>query len=404
MLHRSVRWLLALALACTALAGAASAQAANPLDRFYDPPSPLPAGQPGELLRSERTLVSAFPGGVAPVRAWRIMYRSTDAHGKAIATTGTLMVPPGPWLGGGRRPLLAYTLGAHGLGPQCTPSYQFRTGTQYEFSAIATYLATGWAVVVPDNEHTARDKGSYEVAFNTASAAHTTLDAARAAPKVGAAGLSASTPLAINGYSQGGHGAAAALERQPEYAPELPLKGGAAGGVPADIRAVAGAVDGGILFGVVPMAVASLTTAYPELTTDGFNAKGKQAVADAKTECMPQTTAKWALHRSPELTAGGKTIEQFFADNADFAKRVDEQRIGRRKPGVPVLTYNGDIDPWIPHAVTKRLASDWCAQGANVRFTTYPLAEHFLALIEGIPQVQTFLRDRVTDKPAPNGC
>jgi hypothetical protein len=71
----------------------------------------------------------------------------------------------------------------------------------------------------------------------------TVLATASAATAVPGAGLSASAPMAIEGYSQGGGAADWAAQEQPGYAPGLRLKGVAAGGTPANLQAVAAVQD-----------------------------------------------------------------------------------------------------------------------------------------------------------------
>lgn len=369
-------------------------------DPFYTPPSPLPPGSPGDLIRSETTTVSVLLGIPYPgTNAWRIMYRSTSATDQPIAVTGTLMVPQAAWSGGGRRPLVTYALGTHGMGPQCTPSVQFRQGAQPELGVITNYLARGWAVVVTDYQRLPN-----HTYVNSKASGQAVLDAARAAARVSGSGLTSANPVGISGYSQGGNAAAAAAERQPAYAPELDLRGAAAGGVPADLVAVARAVDRDVLFGTVPMAVASLRTAYPELTLDGLNATGRAAVEQVTRQCIAETTTQWAFRSTTELTVGGRTIDQFLAAYPAWAARIDEQRIGRLRPTAPALVYQALLDPWVPHAVTQQLAAEWCARGANVQFSTYPIAEHFGGLIEAIPQVLSWLSARFAGAPTTGNC
>lgn len=370
---------------------AQAAPTADPLDSFYDPPSPLPAGQPGDVIRAERTSFHVDPLHLLPTPAdvWRIMYLSTSGTGERVAVTGTLLVPKAPWPGAGRRPLLTYALGSHGLGPQCTPSYQFRHGTEYEAGLVASYVNEGWAVVVTDYEHVHTD--GFEIYLDTRSAAHSMLDAARAATQVSGGGVTTANPVAITGYSQGGHASSAAAELQPSYAPELPVRAVATGGVPADLREVAVNVDRTALFGGVPMTVASMHAVYPALSLSGFNATGQRALADARTLCMPAMVTRWGFHSATELTVGAKTIGQFLDANPDWANRIDEQRLGTRAPNVPALVYHGLEDPWVPYAVDRQLADDWRAKGADVTFTTYPVAEHIGAVIEAVPPVQTWL-------------
>ena len=60
---------------------------------FYQPPSPLPAGQPGDVIRSRDSRFTIDLAGkvpVAGVTAKQVLYRSTDALG---------LVPDDPRLG-----------------------------------------------------------------------------------------------------------------------------------------------------------------------------------------------------------------------------------------------------------------------------------------------------------------
>jgi hypothetical protein len=76
-------------------AGAASGALPAPAgDAFYDPPSPLPAGQPGDIIWS-RTATSP----VADTDAWQILYLSSTVTGAATAVSGTLIVPTAAYSG-----------------------------------------------------------------------------------------------------------------------------------------------------------------------------------------------------------------------------------------------------------------------------------------------------------------
>jgi len=63
---------------------------------FYTPPDPLPAGQPGDLIRSEPSRLVLEPSGqlgAYEATGTRIMYRSNDTHGRPDAVTGTHFEP-----------------------------------------------------------------------------------------------------------------------------------------------------------------------------------------------------------------------------------------------------------------------------------------------------------------------
>ena len=61
-------------------------------DAFYTPPDPLPAGQPGVVIRSEPSRLVLEPSGqlgAFEATGTRIMYLSTDTHGRPDVVTGT---------------------------------------------------------------------------------------------------------------------------------------------------------------------------------------------------------------------------------------------------------------------------------------------------------------------------
>src|ERR1700747_2624375 len=62
------------------------------LSKFYDTPDPLPAGNPGELIRSAK-----FEGYNLPleVSAVRLLYHSRSAINNDVAVSGVALVPDG---------------------------------------------------------------------------------------------------------------------------------------------------------------------------------------------------------------------------------------------------------------------------------------------------------------------
>jgi hypothetical protein len=94
---------------------------------FYQPPSPLPAGSPGAVIRTQPMPALAT---ALTETATTVMYHSRDARNADIAVTGTVFTPRLPWLGAGSRPWVDLAVGTQGLGPQCAASKQFATSTE----------------------------------------------------------------------------------------------------------------------------------------------------------------------------------------------------------------------------------------------------------------------------------
>ncbi len=271
-----------------ALVGALAACKPTPdKDTFYTAPVDL-SGPNGSLVRSRAsafTLDPAYATSVPGTQAWQILYRSTNATGAAVGVSGTVIVPTTPWVGLGARPLVSYAVGTRGVGDACAPSYTLNNGADYEGLFISAALARGWAVVVSDDEGLGTP-GTHTYVVGQ-SEGRAVLDAARAAERLDGAGLSASTPVGLMGYSQGGGAAAWAAQLAPTYAPELNLKGVAAGGVPADLSEVADALDGTAFVSLALLAAVGYDAAYPELHLDQYlNDRGRDLMARANSLCL----------------------------------------------------------------------------------------------------------------------
>ena len=125
-----------------------AAQATNPTgNAFYTPPSPLPSGKPGEIIRYR-----SVPSPALASKAWQVLYLSTTAQGQPTAVSGEVIVPTAPYTGTGtgQRPVVAYAPGTQGWAPQCAPSREMAAGDFDEQFAVDNLLAKGRAVAVTD--------------------------------------------------------------------------------------------------------------------------------------------------------------------------------------------------------------------------------------------------------------
>ncbi|MBF8190874.1 lipase, partial [Nonomuraea sp. K274] len=250
------------------------------------PAAPARAATPGAVVSAQPTTVYLLPGRLleVPVNAWHLLYNSTTATGAPNAVSGTLLVPKSGYPLGAR-PIVGYAVGTHGLGDQCAPSVSMSQGREAELALVSLFLLKGFAVVVTDYEGLGTPGPHTYMAG--ISQGHAVLDSIRAAVQVPGAGLSGRAPVAVMGYSQGGASAGWAAQLQPSYAPELRLKGVAAGGVPADLRAVANHLDGGENFGLAAAAGAGLDAAYSELDLEAdLTERGRALLADAADDCV----------------------------------------------------------------------------------------------------------------------
>lgn len=377
------------------------APAASPAalaDSFFIPPSPLPAGEPGDLIRSRPVEFHPLPLVPSSAKAWQVLYLSTSAIGERIAVSGTVLVPLARHVG--PRPIVAYAIGTHGMGDQCAPSRGLRTGTDYEGFAVAAALKRGWAVAVTDYEGLGTP-GNHTYLVGR-SAAHAVLDSVRAAQRLAPANLPAAGPVAVQGYSQGGASAAWAAQLKDDYAPELDVRGVAAGGVPADMIGIAAGADGGPFTGMLLMAAVGFDTAYAELDLSRYlNAKGRAMVNSIRYECLlppgPAFLAA-AFHRLSEYT----TVNPL--NDPAWRTRLVENSLGGTTPEVPVLLTHAGADEVVPLGQAKALYDTYCAAGANVSWRTLNPAEHAIGLIIGIKLVQDWLEQVLQGRRAVSDC
>lgn len=420
---RRIATVLGACLAAAVTSGVAASAA--PAD-FYEVPASALGGAPGTVVDTQPyPPLLSIPNqqGPWPSGAQRIMYRTTDAHGAATAASGTYFDASLPWIGAGPRPLVVLGPGTQGQGDQCAPSRLFQDGihynapldfaVEYEVLQVHALLSRGIDVVVTDYQGLGT-AGMHSYVDRRAQG-HAMLDAARAVKALPGSRIGDDNPIGFWGYSQGGGAAASAAEMQPSYAPDLDVRGTYAGGPPADLRTVAAALDGGLATGLLGYAVNSIYAGYPETRADIDGAlapAGRQALDEIAAQCVPETIARYGLHRTTEWTKDGRSLAELIDALPSVSAVVDEQRIGRSTPGSPVLIVQGRNDDLIPHNQATRLAADWCAQGATVEFRTEeipPIAPgfvvgHGLPMVSGLPSALDWMTDRFDGVPARSGC
>lgn len=354
--------------------------------------------QPGEVVSAAPAVFTLDPLLRVPVpgvRATRVLYRSSTVTGEPNTVSGTVLVPAAPHPG--PRPVVGYAVGTHGLGDDCAPSHQMSQGTETEALQISGLLAKGWAVAVTDYEGLGTPgQHTYMVG---PSAGHAVLDVVRAAMRLPASGLSADAPVAVWGYSQGGAAAGWAAQLHPSYAPELRLAGVVAGGVPADVAAVARHLDGGAFFGFGVAAVIGLDTAFPELRLpDHLTATGRTLVAAHRDDCLIGLLPPFALRSFDQLTSTNLLARQ------DWQAAFAHSRLGATAPTVPMLMQHGLLDEVIPYSIGTTLRDQYCAKGVTVEFQTYPFADHILGALVTAPAATAWLGDRFAGTPATTTC
>ncbi len=393
---------------------------------FYTPPTQLPATN-GTLIRQEPLPLGlslpGLDGRPLPGTATRLMYKSTDADGRAVAVTGAYIEPSADWKGDGPRPLVAMASGTMGQGDQCAPSFALEhplTLTEqtasigYENLAIYRLLATGAAVVVTDYVGLgATDR--LHTYVNRLDQGHAVLDAVRAARALPATSLAPASRVALYGYSQGGGATASAAELQPTYAPDIQIAGTYSGAPPADLTAVMKGIDGSALAGALGWSINGFAQAYPDLRSvvdANINDAGRKALADMSTMCVGDAILGYGFANSTAWTTSGKSVADIIAAEPRAQAVLDRQRIGTLKPTGPVRLATGIQDDIVPHGQARQLAVDWCRKGGDITYEAVDLpnlgdrllTNHMAPLITDQSAAISWLTDRLEGEPTTSNC
>lgn len=398
----SITTLMASAVVVVSAPTAATAVVEEPpRPAFYEAPATLPATN-GAVIRTEPMSFLLDPADATSLvtNAKRVLYKTTNRAGRAIAVSGVVLVPKASWIGFGSRPVIGYAAGTQGMGDKCAPSRQYSEGLEYEAAGIQALLNRGYAVAVTDYEglgtagiHTYMDRVSQGRAV---------LDVVRAAQRISGTGLSSTSPVGIEGYSQGGGAAAAAVELASTYAPELRVKGAAVGAVPADLKSVAEHLDGGLYSAFAFFALRGLSASYDVDLLPYLNAEGVKTMQTVEQDCVFDLFGH-SFVKSETLSHNGKGMSDLIG-LPQFARMIEDQRIGTIKPTVPVLVSHSSLDDVIPFANGRNTAQSWCDKGANVRFSPNVLPTHIGGYLPFSTEAAMFFEGRFAGLPQWSNC
>lgn len=376
---------------------------------FYVPPATMPTRN-GDIIWARP---SHWPRDIFAnysVKAWQVLYRSTSATGAAIAVSGTIIVPQKAF--DGPRPIIGYAPGTKGIGDHCATSRGIVAGADYDVPFMMKALDRGWALAVSDYEGLGTP-GDHTYVVGRA-LGHSVLDAVRAATRLSDANLSITARIGLLGYSEGGAATLWAATLRPSYAPELNVRAAAAGGVPADLPAVANHNDGNLFSGIQLYAAAGYARAYGLPLEDVYdpsntfivknnvlNGAGHAALRTARNDCLAEISVTLAFTRRRNFTDGGVDL----VTQPGWAQRFAENKLGTTFTGLPPLhLFHGINDQAVPFTQAKALRTTYCQNGVNVDWRQYSFAEHGLGLTFGITSAIQFLQARFDNGPIVNNC
>ncbi|MEV0080278.1 lipase family protein [Nocardia neocaledoniensis] len=374
---------------------------------FYLPPADVVAAtEPGAIIAARQVTVADF--GVLPIAvdAWQVSYRSNNSRDEAIPAVATLIKPRGQAVS--PRKLLSVQLAEDSTAGYCAPSYalqhlsvapvagQIVVPAEFLFAQAA--LAQGWAVVVPDHQ------GPNSAYAAGPLAGRITLDGIRAATGFAPLEVGEGGPVGLYGYSGGSIATGHAAELHASYAPELNIVGAAEGGVGADLGAALSMANNQLTSGLVFAAVLGLTREYPDFAAyldQRLDPLGKGLSAIKSPLCVQYQSALLPfLNLTGMIGSDGNPL-----DDPPVAAMLDDTRMGKTVPDMPLFIWHSAWDEILPLAATNTLVDTYCRDpGTSLTYTRDHASEHIVAEVVGGPAALLWLRDRLDGIPAPQGC
>ena len=179
---------------------------------FYEVSAADLAGKPGTLIRYEPLHLFS----VYRAKAYRILYRTSDMHGRTIASSGMVVVSD---FGPAKKAIVAWAHPTTGVTRHCAPS--LRESPIDDIAGITDLIVEGVTVVATD--YPGLGTAGVTPYLSGIGEAHAVLNSVRAIADVDV--FQAGHHFALYGYSQGGHAALFAAALAKRYAPEHALVG-----------------------------------------------------------------------------------------------------------------------------------------------------------------------------------
>lgn len=368
---------------------------------FYAVPSPLPEGEPGDLLRYQP--VDPPP---APVGSWwRVMYRSESVQGEPIAVTGLVAVPDAAAPPDGRA-VVSVGHGTTGIADTCAPSrftpqlaaLDRRIGSPELGDLLGGFVEAGHVVAMTDYEGLGTP-GVHPYLVGP-SEGRSVLDAAKAAGQLPDA--QTGTRLALWGYSQGGHAVLWATQLAEDWAPDLDLIGTVAGAPGSEMPATFAATGAvGSLNNRFVLIVAGFAAAYPEADPSLVLTDAGMAVLERAR--ASDTCGAVGVDMSP---AGGRpVVRDGFAARQPWTSLMTDNDPGHVATDDPVLVVHSAADETVPVAFSQTLVDRLCRLGQPTELRLYDPGEgHVAAMDDAAVDGLAWIDARLAGEPSAPTC
>lgn len=351
---------------------------------FYTPPALDGLHRPGDILR-----LRPAPALSGADQAWQILYVSRDSCDQPIPVSATVITPDAsaPDLGGA---VLVYYPSFHGLGGP-SASQLLAMGAEPDGAQIRAALARGFVVAVADGEGLGVIGYGPHTFLAGRAGGQVMLDLARAATRVPALNA-AESPVVFWGYGDGGRSAVWAGGLQLVCAPELDVRGIAAGAVVTDPGQALRSVNRGAWAGLGLAALIGLSHAHRHLPLRHiFTEESRRSLlAEAEASNRVRFCDTWrhpvgVWCEWPDVW-NDPVWQHVFAHELLSASMV---------PAAPLHLYHGATDAIVPVEFGRRLARDFRSRGGRVGWREYD-ADHFRTARAAIGDVLDHLTEDLT--------
>ena len=356
-----------------------------PLTKFYDTPFPLPAGKPGELIRSEDFDRYELPGSVSAVR---ILYHSRSAAGGDVAASGIVLFPYDKKPPAGGWPVIAWAHGVAGVARQCAPSLMRNVGNG---PFLSMYVNLGYAVVAADYAGLGTDfRNAFLDAPSNATDVINSITAARVAvPQLGARWI-------VMGTDEGGLTAVAVAEKENVVRDPAYLGAIAISDVANAKEIYQHSTHGSSSIFLISL-VYGTKTVYPQFQeTDVLTEKALALYHRIEQMCSE-------TRNLPELSPA-ETVKQGWENNTFVRQYFVRNSLGQTRTYAPILVISGDADHAILEAATAPAIARMCKQGDRVQWERYPDFDPGRVIGDSVRDQIEWIEARFSGRPSTTNC
>jgi pimeloyl-ACP methyl ester carboxylesterase len=354
-----------------------------PLTKFYDTPTLLPKGKPGELIRFESSDDYHLSYDVSTVR---ILYHSRSPNGEDVAVSGVVLLPDGTPPAAGW-PVIAWAHDFNGSARQCAPSL---IKNLKEGPLLSMYASLGYAVVASDYAGlgTSFPHAALDLQSNALDVIYSIPAAHAALPQLG------SKWVAV-GYSLGALVAVGVAEAESEIADPNYLGAIAISGL-ARPQEIFERLAKGSDYSMLVFLVQGIKTVYPQFRVE-------EMLTD-KAIPLYQYISHSCEARSGPQPAANEMLKPGWENNPYVNEFFTRNTLGRSPANGPLLLLSGETDTDVPSALTATTVARLCQQKDRVLFVKYPGPNASAVLGNSVSEQISWIRARFAGLPAPANC